>query len=112
MKKLLLAAMVAGSMFAMADEAKPSAEGAAPAVAAAKPSAEKIAEMKARRAKMMEARFAAMAPALTEAIKKYGLDDEQAKSLLNDIKDIVNNPAKGKAKKTKAKKSKKAKKAE
>jgi len=98
MKKLIVAAFLAGSMVSMAEETvdKSAAPAAAP-VAAAQPikrvhsplTPEQRAEMRARREKMMAERKAEMEKRAVEVIKKYGLDDEKAKALFNDLQEAM-----------------------
>lgn len=97
MKKLIVAAMIAGSMMMAADGVK--AEEAttkatpkaaeAPAVAA-KPARRQVAPeqraaMRAKLEQRMAARKAEMEKKAIEIIKKYGLDDEKAKALLAEL---------------------------
>jgi len=96
MKKLIVAAVLAGSMVAVAEESavKP-AEAAPVAVEAAKPvksgqlTPEQIAERKARREKMMAERKAEMEKRALEVIKKYVSDEEKAKSLLTELEEAM-----------------------
>ena len=116
MKKLIVAAMLVGSMFANAEEAAKPAENAPAAVEAAKPTPAQVAEARAKRAQAMAKKFAALKPKMLKAVKTYGLDDEKAEALLKDLQDIIaksGDAAKGKkAKAKKAKGKKKAAKAE
>ena len=95
MKKLICAALVAGSMVVLAEDAsKPAEAAAAPTVEAAKPkrpqlTPEQIAARKAKFEKRMAERKAAMETKALEIIKKYGLDDEKAKALFNELQDVV-----------------------
>ena len=95
MKKLIVAAMVAGSMMVMAEEAAKPAEApkAAAATAAAAPrrqiTPEQRAAMKAKFAERMAARKAERDKKAIEVIKKYGLDDEKAKALLADLEAVM-----------------------
>ena len=95
MKKLVLAAVLAGSMVAVAaDAAKTEAPAAAP-VAAEKAKAprfqmteEQKAQMKARRERFMaerKARQEEMKAKMLETIKKYLPDEEKAKALADDL---------------------------
>ena len=89
MKKLIVAAMIAGSMMAMAEEAAKPAEAAKP-TAVATPvrkqiSAEQRAAMRAKFEQRIAARKAEMQKKALEIIKKYGLDDEKAKALLDEL---------------------------
>ena len=108
MKKLICAAMVAGSMFAMAEEAAKPAE-AAPAAAAVKAEAavpaakpvakvgprrsqispEQRAKMREQREKFMAERKVRMEAQLLEVVKKYVSDEDQAKALVKEIQDTV-----------------------
>ena len=89
MKKLIFAALVAGSAFAFADEAaKPAAPAAAAAVKAParrQITPEQRAAMRAKFEQRMAARKAEMEKKGLEIIKKYGLDDEKAKALLAEL---------------------------
>ena len=94
MKKLIVAAVLAVSMVAVADEAA-KAEAKAPAAAAAtvkapaKLTPEQRAELRAKRDKFIAERKAAMAQKMIEVIKKYGLDDEKAKALANELQETL-----------------------
>ena len=99
MKKLICAALVAGSMCAMADEAKcENGTCALPGVAAegkvqkpARPqiTPEQRAEMKAKREKFMAERKAAMEAKMLEIVKKYIADEEQAKALIKELQETM-----------------------
>jgi len=99
MKKLIVAAFLAGSMVAMADAtAVATTEKAASAAAVEQPAKplkrgpltnEQRAEMRARREKMMAERKMQMEKKALEVIKKYGLDDEKAKALLNELQEAM-----------------------
>ena len=93
MKKLIAAAMIAGSMMVMAEEAaKPAeaAKAAVPAMAARKQiTPEQRAAMKAKFEERMAARKAEMEKKALDVIKKYGLDDEKAKALLADLEAVL-----------------------
>ena len=95
MKKLIVAAMIAGSMMAMAEEAAKPAEApkAAASTAAVAPrrqiTPEQRAAMKAKFEERMAARRAEMEKKAVEVIKKYGLDDEKAKALFAELEAIV-----------------------
>jgi len=100
MKKLIVAAVLAGSMVAMADEAaKPAAAAAPVAPVAAAPAApapkhgqlteEQRAELRAKRMKAMAERKAEMEKKAIDIIKKYGLDDEKAKALLKELQEAM-----------------------
>ena len=96
MKKLLMAAVLAGSMVAVAaDAAKTEAPAATPAAAEKQQvkrpqltEAQK-AQMKARREKLYmaerKARQEAMKAKILETIKKYLPDEEKAKALADDL---------------------------
>ena len=90
MKKLIVAAMIAGSMVAMADEAaKPEAAKVATPVAEMPAkrqiTPEQRAAMRAKFEQRMAARKAEMEKTAVEIIKKYGLDDEKAKALFAEL---------------------------
>ena len=95
MKKLMLAAMVAGSMIVMADEPakKDNAKAAAPV--AVQPDArkqltpEQRAEMRAKREKFMSERKAKLEAAQLEVLKKYGIEGEKAKELLRELQQAM-----------------------
>ena len=98
MKKLMLAAVLACSMVAVAaDAVKPEVKAAAPAAEAAKAvktkrpqlTQEQRAKMRAQREKFMAERRAKMEAKAVEIIKKYGLDDEKAKALFNELQDAM-----------------------
>ena len=108
MKKLICAAMVAGSMFAMAEEAAKPAE-AAPAAAAVKAEAavpaakpvakvgprrsqispEQRAKMREQREKFMAERKAKMEAQVLEVVKKYVPEEEKAKALVKELQDTL-----------------------
>ena len=97
-KKLMFAAVLACSMVVVADDAaKPEAKAAAPAAEAAQAvrakrpqmTPEQRAEMRAKREKFMAERRAKMEAKAVEIIKKYGLDDEKAKALFNELQDAM-----------------------
>ena len=99
MKKLICAAIVAGSMVAMAEEA-PKAEAAAPAAAEAVKVAPKRAKMSAeqreQRQKMREMaekrraeRNAKMEAQVLEIVKKYVPEEEKAKALVKELQDAM-----------------------
>ena len=99
MKKLICAAVVAGSMFVMADEAaKPEAK-AAPAAAEAVKEAPKRPQMTEEQRAQMREKFAKrraemkaeMDTKMIEVIKKYGLDDEKANALWKDLQEAMRN---------------------
>ena len=95
MKKLIAAAMIAGSMMAMAEEAGKPAEApkAAATTAVVTPrrqiTPEQRAAMRAKFEERMAARKAEIEKKAVEVIKKYGLDDEKAKSLFAELEAIV-----------------------
>ena len=94
MKKLIAAAMIAGSMMVMAEEAaKPAEAPKANAPAAVAPrrqiTPEQRAAMKAKFEERMAARKAERDKKAIEVIKKYGLDDEKAKALLADLEAVM-----------------------
>ena len=94
MKKLIAAAMIAGSMMVMAEEAaKPAEAPKANAPAAVAPrrqiTPEQCAAMKAKFEERMAARKAERDKKAIEVIKKYGLDDEKAKALLADLEAVL-----------------------
>ena len=94
MKKLICAAVVAGSMFAMAEEsAKAEAPAAAEAVKVApkRPqiSAEQRAKMREQREKFMAERKAKMEAQVLEIVKKYVPEEEKAKALVKELQDVV-----------------------
>ena len=98
MKKLICAAVVAGSMFAVAEEPAPAEVPAAPAVAEAVKVAPKRPQVsEEQRAKMREQRgekFMAERKAQTEArllevVKKYVPEEEKAKALVKELQDTL-----------------------
>ena len=96
MKKLICAALVAGSMCAMADEAKcENGVCALPGVAAEgkvqKPARPQITpEQRAEiRAKREAERKAAMEAKMLEIVKKYIADEEQAKALIKELQETM-----------------------
>lgn len=99
MKKLICAALVAGSMCAMADEAKcengvcalpgVAAEGTVQKPARPQMTPEQRAEMKAKREKFMAERKAAMEAKMLEIVKKYIADEEQAKALIKELQETM-----------------------
>ena len=96
MKKLICAAIVAGSMFAMAEEA-PKAEAAAPTVAEAARKAprrsqitpEQRQKMREQREKFMAERKAKMEAQILEIVKKYVPEEEKAKALVKELQDAM-----------------------
>ena len=97
MKKLICAAVVAGSMFAMADEPAKTEVKAAPAAAEAvkvAPRRPQITEeqrqkMREQREKFMAERKAKMEQQLLEVVKKYVPEEEKAKALVKDLEDTL-----------------------
>ena len=97
MKKLICAAVVAGSMFAMAEEsAKPEAKAAPAAAEAVKVapkrpqiSEEQRAKMREQREKFMAERKAKMEQQLLEVVKKYVPEEEKAKALVKELEDTL-----------------------
>ena len=98
MKKLICAAVVAGSMFAMADEAaKKEAAPVVPVAAEAvkvapkRPqiSAEQRAKMREQREKFMAERKAKMEAQMLEVVKKYVPEEEKAKALIKELQDAM-----------------------
>lgn len=103
MKRLICAALVAGSMMAMADEAakceggKCAVPAAAPAAAA--PVATAIApaarpkmtpdERRKMREQIMAERKAAMEAKMLEVVKKYVPEEEKAKALIQDLQEAM-----------------------
>ena len=95
MKKLICAAVVAGSMFAMAEEAAkaPAVPAAADAVKAApkRPqiSEEQRAKMREQREKFMAERKAKMEEQILEVVKKYIPEEEKDKALVKELQDAM-----------------------
>ena len=99
MKKLICAAIVAGSMSVMAEEAAkaevkaPVAPAAAEAVKVApkRPqiSEEQRAKMREQREKFMAERKAKMEAQILEVVKKYVPEEEKAKALVKELQDVV-----------------------
>lgn len=96
MKKLIGAALVVGSMLAIAEESVKSEDAAksaaAPAAeivqaAAKRPqlTPEQRARMRERHQKLMAERKAKLETAMLEIVKKYVADEEQAKALLAEL---------------------------
>ena len=93
MKKLICAAVVAGSMFVMAEEAAKSETSAAPAAAETVKAAPKRAKMSSeQRQKMREmaekrrAEFMAKKEAqMLEVVRKYVPEEEKAKALVKEL---------------------------
>ena len=97
MKKLICAAVVAGSMFAMAEEAAKAEAPAVPAAAEAvkvapkRPqfSAEQRQKMREQREKFMAERKAKMEAQMLEIVKKYVPEEEKAKALVKELQDAL-----------------------
>lgn len=95
MKKLMLAAMVVGSMIAMADEpakkveAKPAAPVAVQPAVRRQLTPEQRAEMRAKREKFMSERKAKLEAAQLEVLKKYGIEGDKAKELLKELQEAM-----------------------
>ena len=99
MKKLICAAVVAGSMFAMAEEAAktevkaPAAPAAAEAVKAAPQrrqiTPEQRQKMREQREKFMAERKVKMEAKLLEVVKKYVPEEEKAKALVKELQDAM-----------------------
>ena len=101
MKKLICAAIAAGSMVAMAEECATAkcAEAAKPApaaVEAAKPAAkpfkltdEQRAKIREQREKFMAERKAQTETKLLEVVKKYVPEEEKAKALVKELQDAL-----------------------
>ena len=95
MKKLICAAVVAGSMFAMAEEAA-KAEAAPVAaetvkVAPKRPqiTPEQRQKMREQREKSMAERKAKMEAQVLEIVKKYVPEEEKAKALVKELQDMM-----------------------
>ena len=89
MKKLIAAAMIAGSMMVMAEEAAKPAEAAKAAVPAMAARKQITPELRAAMKAKFEERKAEMEKKALDVIKKYGLDDEKAKALLADLEAVM-----------------------
>ena len=97
MKKLICAAVVAGSMVAMAEEAAKAEAPAVPAAAEAvkvapkRPqiSAEQRQKMREQREKFMAERKAKMEAQVLEIVKKYVPEEEKAKALVKELEDVL-----------------------
>lgn len=97
MKKLICAAVVAGSMFAMAEETAKVEAKAAPAAAEAvkvapkRPqiSEEQRAKMREQREKFMAERKAKMEAQFLEVVKKYVPEEEKAKALVKELQETM-----------------------
>ena len=97
MKKLICAAIVAGSMVAMAEEA---AKAEAPAVPVAAEAVKKMPKrpqitpeqrqkMREQREKFMAERKAKMEAQVLEIVKKYVPEEEKAKALVKELQDTL-----------------------
>lgn len=105
MKRLVCAAVVAGSMFAMADEEVVRAEAVTPAAEAAKaaPESVKVApkrpqyspeqreKMRAQREKFVSERRAKMEAQILEVVKKYVPEEEKAQALVRELQEAMMN---------------------
>ena len=97
MKKLICAAVVAGSMFAMAEETAKAEAPAVPAAAEAVKVApkrpqitpEQRQKMREQREKFMAERKAKMEAQLLEVAKKYVPEEEKAKALVKELQDAM-----------------------
>ena len=97
MKKLICAAVVAGSMFAMAEEAAkaeaPAAPTAAEAVKVAPKRPQMMSEQRAELRALFEKRMAEykakMEAQALEIVKKYVPEEEKAKALVKELQDVM-----------------------
>ena len=99
MKKLICAAVAAGSMFVMAEEATkaevktPVAPAAAEAVKVAPKhpqfTEEQRAKMREQREKFMAERKARMEAQILEVVKKYVPEEEKAKALVKELQEAL-----------------------
>ena len=104
MKKLICAAIAAGSMFAMAEECVPTncaeaakcAEAAPAAVVAAKPVAKPLkmtdkqrAKKREPREKFMSERRAQTESRILEVVRKYVPEEEKARALAKEVQDAI-----------------------
>ena len=96
MKKLICAAIVAGSMVAVAEEAakaETTPVAAAEAVKAAPQrrqiTPEQRQKMREQREKFMAERKAKMEAQILEVVKKYVPEEEKAKALVKELQDVV-----------------------
>lgn len=97
MKKLICAAIAAGSMVAMAEECATakSAEAAKPAPVAAeavkpfKMTDAQRQKMREQREKFMAERKAKMEARMLETVKKYVPEEEKAKALVKELQDVM-----------------------
>ena len=90
MKKLICAAIVAGSMVAMADEAAKTEAPAAAEAAKVAPKRPQITpeqrqKMREQREKFMAERKAKMEQQVLEIVKKYVPEEEKAKALVKEL---------------------------
>ena len=97
MKKLICAAVVAGSMFAVAEESAPAEAPAVPVsaeavrVAPKRPpvSAEQRQKMREQREKFMAERKAKMEAQILEVVKKYVSEEEKAQALAKELQEVL-----------------------
>ena len=97
MKKLICAAIVAGSMSVMAEEAAKAEAPAVPAAAEAVKVApkrpqitpEQRQKMREQREKFMAERKAKMEAQVLEIVKKYVPEEEKAKALVKELQDTL-----------------------
>ena len=97
MKKLICAAVVAGSMFVMAEEAAKAEASAAPAVAEAAKVAPKrpqiTPEQRQKMREMAEKRraefMAKKEQQVLEIVQKYVPEEEKAKALVKELQDVL-----------------------
>ena len=97
MKKLMCAAVVAGSMFVMAEEAPKAEALATPAAAEAVKVApkrpqitpEQRQKMREQREKFMAERLAKREAQILEIVKKYVSEEEKAKALAKELQDAL-----------------------
>ena len=97
MKKLICAAIIAGSMVAMAEEAAKAEAPAAPAAAEAVKKAprrsqitpEQRQKMREQREKFMAERKAKMEAQVLEIVKKYVPEEEKARALVKELQDTL-----------------------
>ena len=93
MKKLICAAVVAGSMFAMAEDAAkveaPAAPAAAEAVKVASKRPQISAEQRQKTRELMAERKAKMEAQMLEVVKKYVPEEEKAKALIKELQNTL-----------------------
>ena len=94
MKKLICAAIVAGSMVAMAEEAPKAEAPAAVETVKAAPKRPQITpeqrqKMREQREKFMAERKAKMEARVLEIVKKYVPEEEKAKALVKELQDAM-----------------------